>query len=99
MGRAVPLLSCLALAAGCTSAQAPAMRTSGKIMAIGGVAGIVGSALAVSLSSHAGEMLLGFEVISAVGIGTYAYAELTYPGTSDTVETVPEKHRRWAKIL
>jgi hypothetical protein len=99
MGRAVLLISCLALAGGCTSAQAPAMRTGGKIMAIGGVAGIVGSALAVSLSSHANEMLLGFEVISAVGVGTYAYAELTYPSSTDRTETVPEKHRRWAKIL
>lgn len=99
MGRALPLISCFALAASCTPAQAPAMRTGGKIMAIGGVAGIVGSALAVSLSSHASEMLLGFEVISAVGVGTYAYAELTYPTSTDRSETVPEKHRRWAKIL
>lgn len=75
------------------------MRTGGKIMAIGGVAGIVGSAFAVALSDHANEMLLGFEVISAVGVVTYAYAELTYPGSSYVPESLTEKHRRWAKIL
>jgi hypothetical protein len=68
-------------------------------MAIGGVAGIVGSALATRFSDHANEMLLGFEVISAVGVGTYAYAELTYPHSAYIAETTRDKHRRWAKIL
>jgi hypothetical protein len=100
MGRAFQLACCLAVfACGCTPAQAPALRTSGKLMAIGGVAGIVGSAFAIRLSDHANEMLVGFEVISAVGVGTYAYAELTFPPSKYIPETVTEKHRRWAKTL
>jgi hypothetical protein len=84
---------------GCTPAQAPAMRTSGKVMALGGVAGIVGAAFATNLTDKAGEMLIGFEVISAVGVLTYAYAELTWPKVSYPQETVAERNHRWAKIL
>lgn len=86
-------------AAGCTPAQAPAMRTSGKVMALGGVAGIVGSAFATNLTDKANEMLVGFEMISAVGVLTYAYAELTWPRVSYRQETLAERNHRWAKIL
>ena len=85
--------------AGCTPAQAPAMRTSGKVMAIGGVAGIVGAAFATNLTDKAGEMLVGFEVVSAIGVLSYAYAELTWPRVQYREETPAERHHRWAKIL
>lgn len=94
---AAPLLA-LALVA-CTPAQAPAVRTSGKVMALGGVAGIVGSAFATNLTDKAGEMMVGFEVISAVGVLSYAYAELTWPRVRYLEEPLEKKHNRWAKIL
>jgi len=96
--RAVVLVLAVALGA-CTPAQAPAMRTSGKVMALGGVAGIVGSAFAINVTDHAKEMLVGFEVISAVGIVSYAYAEITWPRVEVIQETPEERHHRWAKIL
>jgi hypothetical protein len=102
MVRAVvtPTLLALALAvAGCTPAQAPAMRTSGKVMSLGGVAGIVGAAFATNLTDKANEMMIGFEVISAVGILTYAYAELTWPRVHHVQETPEQRHHRWARIL
>jgi hypothetical protein len=89
----------LAAVAGCTPAQAPAMRTSGKVMALGGVAGIVGSAFATNLTDKAGEMMIGFEVISAIGVITYAYAELTWPRVEYRPETLAERNHRWARIL
>lgn len=99
-GAGMPAAVALALACGaCTSAQAPAMRTTGKWMALGGVAGIVGTAFATSVTDKAGEMLVGFEVISALGVLSYAYAELTWPRTRYIYETPEVKHNRWAKIL
>jgi hypothetical protein len=96
--RAAAASLALALAA-CTPAQAPAMRTSGKLMALGGVAGIVGAAFATSVTDSADDMLIGFEVVSALGILTYAYAELTWPRVRYIQETTEERNRRWAKIL
>jgi hypothetical protein len=94
------LAGALALAvAGCTPEQAPAMRTSGKVMSLGGVAGIVGAAFATNLTDKANEMMIGFEVISAVGILTYAYAELTWPRVHHVQETPEQRHHRWARIL
>jgi hypothetical protein len=75
------------------------MRNAGKVMALGGVAGIIGSALATSATDHAYEMMIGFEVISAIGIVSYAYAELTWPRVRYIEETLEHKHLRWAKIL
>ena len=75
------------------------MRTSGKLMALGGVAGIVGAAFATSVTDSADDMLIGFEVVSALGILTYAYAELTWPRVRYIQETTEERNRRWAKIL
>lgn len=84
--------------AACTPAQAPAIRKTGMVMAIGGVACIVASALATRWTEHGDEMLLGSEIISATGIVTFAYAELTWP-PGGPEETTTERHRRWAKIL
>jgi hypothetical protein len=85
--------------ASCTPAHAPPMRSAGKVMALGGVAGIVGSAFATNLTDNAHDMMVGFEVISAVGILSYAYAELTWPRVRYIEETLEHKHTRWAKIL
>ncbi len=92
-------LACAGAAAACTPSHAPAMRSSGKVMALGGVAGIVGAAFATNVTDAADEMMIGFEVVSAVGILTYAYAELTWPRVRYIEETPEVKHRRWAKIL
>jgi hypothetical protein len=85
--------------AACTPAHAPAVRSSAKVMALGGVAGIVGAALATSLTDKADELLIGFEVISAVGILSYAFAEITWPRVRYVEETPERRHHRWAKIL
>jgi hypothetical protein len=95
---ASPTLLALALAA-CTPAQAPAMRTTGKWMALGGVAGIVAAAFATNLTDKANEMMIGAEAISVAGILSYAYAELTWPPTQYLEEPLEQKHNRWARIL
>ena len=94
----MPTLLALACAA-CTPTHAPMVRSSGKVMALGGVAGIVGAAFATNLTDKAYEMMIGFEVISAVGIMSYAYAELTWPRVRYVEETLERRHHRWAKIL
>jgi hypothetical protein len=94
------LAASLALAlAACTPSQAPAMRRSGEVMALGGVAGIIGAALVTGAVPHAREMLIGFEGISAIGILTFAYADLTWPRVEVVPETLEQRHHRWAKIL
>jgi len=85
--------------AACTSAQAPQMRKAAMVAALGGVAGIVGSAFARNLTDKADEMMIGCEVISAVGVASFAYAEITWPRVEYREEPLPERHRRWAKIL
>jgi hypothetical protein len=92
-------LTCASALAACTPAAAPAMRTSGKLMALGGVAGIVGAAFATALTPRAHDMLIGAEIVSAAGVLTYAYAELTWPRVERVQETPAERFHRWAKIL
>lgn len=92
-------LALVLAAGGCTRAHAPAVRTSGKWMALGGVTGLVGAALASSVTDNADEMMIGFEVISALGVIAYAYAELTWPRVRYLEEPLEVKHRRWATIL
>jgi hypothetical protein len=92
-------LACAVGGAACTPAHAPAVRTTGKVMALGGVAGLVGAALATGVTDKAGEMMIGFEIISAVGVISYAYAELTWPRVRYLEEPLDVKHRRWAQIL
>ena len=82
----------------CSPAQAPLAKTTGKIAAIGGVVGLIATALTTRYVDSTEEMLIGFSVISGVGIVTYAWGELS----EDPVvirETIPERHHRWAKIL
>lgn len=93
-------LLALALAgAACTPAHAPAVRKAGMVMSLGGVGGIVGAAFASGVTESADEMLIGFEVVSAIGILSYAYAEITWPRVRYIEETPERRHHRWAKIL
>jgi hypothetical protein len=89
---------CLMIATGaCTPAQAPMARKVGEGLSIGGVVGLIASAAMVHINTHTDEFMVGFSVISAVGIGMYAAGDLTTP---DAIrETIPERNHRWAKIL
>jgi hypothetical protein len=87
-------------ATGCTHAQAPRARLAGEVAALGGVAGIIAGALATSVTSHAKQIVLGFSILSGVGIATYAVGELTDPALANPpAETLAERDHRWAKIL
>src|SRR4051812_23931123 len=93
-------LVCLGVvAAGCTRSQAPKARLAGEVGALGGVAGIIASTLTVSVWSQAKTSIVVFSIVSGVGIVTYAVGELTDPANEPPVETMPERNRRWAKIL
>lgn len=68
------------------------------VASIGGVVGLTGAAAASGVANT--EALVGvFSVISAIGIGIYATAELTDPTFETRAETTAEKHQRWARIL
>lgn len=100
--RLVALATIVVLAvplAGCTARQAPVARTVGKVLSVGGVLGLVGSALGARFTGHGQELLIGFSVISGVGIGTYAAGDLSQPDIVYKQETLPQRHHRWAKIL
>jgi hypothetical protein len=95
MGRAFVWLVVATMA--CTPAQAPAARKLGEVMAVSGVAGLTGSAAAMRVTDvH--ELVYGFSAISAAGIITFAISELSQPPGARR-ETIPERNRRWAKIL
>lgn len=90
----------LALAAGCTHAQAPRARLAGEVAALAGVAGIIAGCLTTSVTSHAHDIVVGSSALSAAGIITYALGELTDPALAGAPpETVEQRNRRWAKIL
>lgn len=90
----------LALAAGCTHAQAPRARLAGEVAALAGVAGIIAGCLTISVTSHAHDIVVGSSALSAAGIITYALGELTDPALAGAPpETVEQRNRRWAKIL
>ena len=75
-------------------------RRVGKVGSIGGVVGLIASAFASRLIDQGDELLVGFSVISALGIVTYAVGELSQPPqVVYKVETLTERHHRWAKIL
>jgi hypothetical protein len=84
---------------GCRHAATPAVRRGGQIAAIGGVVGLMGSAVAARYTPAGNEMIIGFSVISGAGIVTYALAELSDPELEPAQETETQKLRRWAKIL
>jgi len=90
---------CLLLMIGaCTPAQAPVARKIGKVMSIGGVLGLIVTSATPRLTSYTSDLMLGFSVVSAVGIGMYAAGELSEP-SSVRQETLPQRYHRWAKIL
>jgi hypothetical protein len=93
------LLVALVAAVGCAPARSKVVGRTGMVMAIGGVAGIIGSALATSYTQHADEMMLGSEAVSAVGISLYAAHELSGPEIVYRRESNEVKLTRWARIL
>lgn len=69
-------------------------------MAITGVAGILGGVLATRATPHGHDLVLGFSLVSAAGILTYAIGELDDPALAGAPpETLEQRHHRWAKIL
>lgn len=90
---------CVALAlAACTPTQSPTARRTGMVMSLGGVAGLTASAAATGVADTK-DLVVGFSVISGVGIITYAVGELSDPPKGPRRETEPQKLRRWARIL
>lgn len=86
--------------AGCTHAQATRARIAGEVMAITGVAGIVGGVLATRATPRGHDLVVGFSLLSAAGIIAYAIGELDDPALAGAPpETLEQRHRRWAKIL
>jgi hypothetical protein len=86
--------------AGCTHDQASHARTAGEIMAITGVAGIIGGVLASRATPHGHDLVVGFSLVSAAGILAYAIGELNDPALAGAPpETLEQRHRPWAKIL
>lgn len=93
------LLSLALATPACTAKQAPVARSIGKVMSIGGVLGIIGSTLGARYTHHGDDMLMGFSIVSGLGLVGYAVAELSQPVVVYREETIPERHHRWAKIL
>jgi hypothetical protein len=86
--------------AGCTHEQATHARTAGEVMAITGVAGIIGGVLATRATPRGHDIVLFFSFVSAAGILSYAVGELEDPALSSAPPETPEqRRRRWAKIL
>lgn len=92
-------LALVAAATACTPAQAPYARKTGMVLSIGGVAGLIGSALAERYTDRVDDLIVGFSITSAVGIVMYAAGELSEPSITYRQEPTLVRHRRWAKIL
>lgn len=91
---------CLGACAGCTHAQTTHARTAGEILALTGVAGLIGGALATHATPRGHDLVLGFSLVSAAGILTYAIGELNDPALAGPPpETLEQRHHRWARIL
>ena len=90
----------LGIAPGCTHGQATHARLAGEVMAITGVVGILGGVLATHVTPRGHDLVVGFSLLSAAGILTYALGELNDPALAGAPpETLEQRHRRWAKIL
>lgn len=93
-------LLCLTLLASCTHAQAPRVRMAGEVAALGGIAGLITSIIATTVTTHARPFVVGFSVVSGAGIISYAVGELTDPAlAAPPPETVAQRNHRWARIL
>ncbi|MDX2093291.1 MAG: hypothetical protein SFX73_35940 [Kofleriaceae bacterium] len=95
----VRLVVCFAFAtSACRPAQVPPARRAGMVMSLSGVVGMIASAATSSLAdTH--DLVIGFSALSAIGIGTYAVADLSDPPKAIVAETEDQKLRRWARIL
>ncbi|MBA3392311.1 MAG: hypothetical protein H0T89_06690 [Deltaproteobacteria bacterium] len=89
----------LVACAACQPARSTQVRHTGMVMSIGGVGGIIGSALASPYSRHSDELMLASSAISAAGILLFAAHELSGPEVVYKRETLERKHHRWAKVL
>jgi hypothetical protein len=82
----------------CTPAQAPTARKVGKVLAIGGVTGLIlGSTATYITGDQTRPLLVAFSLATTIGIFTYAAGELSVPKEAD--ETIPQRNQRWARIL
>ena len=88
----------LAGVAACTPGHAPAVRSAGKWGAIGGVSGLIATAIAAQYTTKTRELVFAFSLLSAGGVVTYAIGETSMPPEVQT-ESLSERHTRWAKIL
>jgi hypothetical protein len=98
MRRLAAGLACLALVA-CTARQAPKARRVGQVAAIAGVVGLMATVLASPKIDGEDDLIRGFSLLSAAGIGTFAAGDLSAAPSGPAPETAAQKHRRWAKIL
>lgn len=73
------LIWCVIAVAGCSRSAAPKARLAGEIMSLGGVGGIVTSASLTGVSSHAKDAVLGFSVVTLVGLIVYSIGDLSDP--------------------
>ena len=77
------------LSASCTSTTGPKAKIAGEVMSLAGVAGLIVTAFAARFTdSNTADVVAGFSLMSAVGIGTYATAELSGPDPGARQETV-----------
>ncbi|HET9623847.1 MAG TPA: hypothetical protein VFP84_20890 [Kofleriaceae bacterium] len=83
------------VATGCTRASAPRARLAGEIASLTGVGGIVASASLTGVSGDFKKAVIGFSVLTLVGMVTYAVGELTDPSADDPAL----EHQRWAREL
>lgn len=96
----MPGLVALALAgAACRPQHVPAARKAGMVMSIGGVVGILAAGLASRFTGKGVEMVQISSAVSVVGILTFAAGDLSDPTPTYRHETIPERNRRWARIL
>jgi hypothetical protein len=87
------------LLSGCTRETAPKARLAGEILSISGVVGLIAGAATQGHTDKTPEIMFGFSIMSATGIGLYAGGELLDPTPYGHPETPEQTHRRWAKIL
>ncbi|MDB4961516.1 MAG: hypothetical protein JWP01_1515 [Myxococcales bacterium] len=97
MSRLAAVAVCLAVTTACAGSTTPAKaRRFGMVTSIAGVVGMMGTAL---VQPEGSEPMVGFSLMSAGGVITFALAELSDPPKGPRPETEDEKLRRWAKIL
>jgi hypothetical protein len=95
----VRVVVCLVLAtSACKPAHVPPARRAGMVMSLAGVVGLIASA-ATSAVADTHDLVVGFSALSAIGIGTYAVADLSDPPKAMRPETEDQKLSRWARIL